>query len=106
MIGAVFIGFWDTVLSDQDGHARLQSNGTRILSEGFGLKGKWTEEKFLKKAFLIVLLTLLPITLYLIFGEPVALLKIAGAIEAAHIPVVTGLMLYLNHRTLPADLRP
>ncbi|CAA9430112.1 MAG: hypothetical protein AVDCRST_MAG74-3637 [uncultured Pyrinomonadaceae bacterium] len=106
MIVAVFIGFWDTVLSDQDGHARLQANGTRILSEGFGLKGKWTNEKFLKKAFAVVLVTLLPIALYLIFGEPVALLKIAGVIEAAHIPVVTGLMLYLNHRTLPEDLRP
>ena len=53
-----------------------------------------------------MLFTLLPIELYLIFGEPVALLKIAGAIEAVHIPVVTGLMLYLNRRTLPADLRP
>ncbi|MDQ3041504.1 MAG: Nramp family divalent metal transporter [Acidobacteriota bacterium] len=106
MIFAVFIGFWDTVLSDQDGHGRLQANGTRILSEGFGLKGKWTNEKFLKKAFVVVLVTLIPIALYLIFGEPITLLKIAGAIEAAHIPVVTGLMLYLNHRTLPADLRP
>jgi hypothetical protein len=71
------------------------------LSEGFGLKGKWTDESFLKKAFVIVLVTLLPIVLYLIFGEPVSLLKIAGAIEAAHIPVVAGLMLYLNQRTLP-----
>ena len=26
--------------------------------------------------------------------------------EAAHIPVVTGLILYLNHRELPDDLRP
>ena len=106
MIFAVFIGFWDTVLSDQDGHARLQANGTRILSEGFGLKGNWTDEKFLKKAFVIGLVTLVPIALYLIFGEPVALLKIAGAIEATHIPVVTALVLYLNHQTLPADLRP
>jgi hypothetical protein len=53
-----------------------------------------------------VLVTLLPIGLYLIAGKPVALLKVAGAIEAAHIPVVAGLTLYLNHRHLPADLRP
>lgn len=93
-------------MSDQDGHARLHANGTRILSEGFGLKGRLTDEAFLKKAFVLVLVTLAPIALYLIFGEPVTLLKIAGGIEAAHIPVVTGLMLYLNHRTLPGDLRP
>ena len=40
------------------------------------------------------------------FGKPVSLLKLAGAIEAAHIPVLAGLILYLNHRVLPADLRP
>jgi hypothetical protein len=36
----------------------------------------------------------------------VGLLKMAGAVEAAHIPVVTGLVLLLNHRKLPRDLRP
>ena len=44
--------------------------------------------------------------LYLTFGKLVGLLKLAGAIEAAHIPVLAGLILYLNHRALPADLRP
>lgn len=34
------------------------------------------------------------------------LLKIAGAVKAAHIPVVAGLTLYLNHCLLPSDLRP
>lgn len=48
----------------------------------------------------------LPITVYLFFGQPVGLLQTAGAIEAAHIPIVTGLTLYLNHRMLPKELRP
>jgi hypothetical protein len=26
--------------------------------------------------------------------------------EAAHIPFITGLTLYLNHRSLPPELRP
>ena len=54
----------------------------------------------------MVLLAILPIAVYQIFGEPVGLLKLAGAIEAAHIPIVTGLTLYLNHRLLPEELRP
>lgn len=105
MVIGVFIGFWDTVLSDQDGHSRLFAGGTKLLL-GKRLKGKWAKEKYLKNFFVIVLVTLLPIALYLLIGNPVQLLKIAGAIEAAHIPVVTVLTLYLNKKTLPMTLQP
>jgi hypothetical protein len=93
------------VLSDQDGHSRLFANGTRHLA-GKNLKGKWKNEKFLKNLFVVVILTLVPVLLYLLKGNPVELLKISGAIEAAHIPIVTGLVLYLNKRTLPEELQP
>jgi Mn2+/Fe2+ NRAMP family transporter len=106
MVTAVFIGFWDTVLSDQDGHGRLFANGARLLARGLGIKGAWQSEDRLQKVFVTSLATVLPIVLYLIVGEPVGLLKIAGAIEAAHIPVVAVLVLLLNHRMLPATLRP
>ena len=105
MVTAVFVGFWDTILSGQDGFGRLFGDGARTLLLSFKVTGRWVDETFLKNAFIVVLLTVLPIGLYLIAGEPVGLLKLAGAIEAAHIPVVTGLILYLNHRLLPADLR-
>jgi TRAP-type mannitol/chloroaromatic compound transport system permease large subunit len=35
----------------------------------------------------------------------VTLLKVAGITEAAHIPVVGALILYLNQRELPQGLR-
>jgi hypothetical protein len=63
-------------------------------------------ERTVQRAFVLTLVTVFPIALYLVMGEPVALLKMAGAIEAAHIPVVTGLTLYLNHTRLPRTLRP
>jgi hypothetical protein len=106
MITAVFVGFWDTVLADQDGFGRLFGDGARTLLQPLELSDRWVDETILKNVFIVVLLTLLPIALYLIMGEPVGLLKLAGAIEAAHIPVVTGLILYLNHRLLTPDLRP
>lgn len=59
-----------------------------------------------KRTFVIILLTALPIISYLIAGEPVGLLKLAGFIEASHIPIVTVLILYLNHKTRPHDLNP
>jgi Mn2+/Fe2+ NRAMP family transporter len=102
MISAVFVGFWDTVLSDQDGHARTFADGTRLAVP----RARTMSEERLRRGFVAVLVTALPIGLYLVIGEPVTLLKIAGAIEAAHIPVVAALTLVLNARVLPRELRP
>lgn len=106
MIGAVGIAFFSTTLSNQDGWARLLSNGTAIIGRGLGLRGRWADEGLLRKAFLVVVLAVIPVAVFLLFGNPVALLQLAGGIEAAHLPVLAGLTLYVNYRTLPADLRP
>ncbi|MEO7436430.1 MAG: Nramp family divalent metal transporter [Candidatus Binatia bacterium] len=103
MVLGVFIGFWDTVLTDQDGFGRMFANGTLILLRPLHLKGRLADDAFWQRAYVIGLLTVVPIALYLTVGEPVGLLKAAGVIEAAHIPVLAGLVLYLNHRFLPAD---
>jgi Mn2+/Fe2+ NRAMP family transporter len=102
MVVGVFVGFWDTVLSDQDGHARMFADGSRLVVPALG---KYSDET-LRRVLVIVLVTLLPIALYAVAGEPVGLLKAAGAIEAGHIPVVTGLTLFLNHTQLTPALRP
>ena len=102
MVVGVFVGFWDTVLSDQDGHGRMFTDGCRQLAPRL----RRFDETTLRRTIVIVLVTICPIGLYLLTGEPVQLLKIAGAIEAAHIPVVAGLTLFLNHTQLPRALRP
>ncbi|WP_373529950.1 Nramp family divalent metal transporter [Nostoc sp.] len=106
MVAIVFITFCSTVLSVEDGFGRMFADGTQILLQGFGVRGRWTNEKFLQRFYIVVLLVALPIAVYLFFGEPVGLLQTAGGIEAAHIPIVTGLTLYLNHRMLPKELQP
>lgn len=106
MITAVFVGFWDTVLSDQDGFGRMFSGGTRQLMKRSQSKRKWMTEKNLQRIYVIVLVTIAPIILYLFLGEPIRLLKIAGAIEACHIPLVVALVLFLNHKELPEELKP
>jgi Mn2+/Fe2+ NRAMP family transporter len=106
MVAIVFITFCSTVLSVEDGFGRMFADGTQIILQGFGVRGRWTNEQFLQKFYVVVLLTLLPIAVYLFFGEPVGLLQTAGGIEAAHIPIVTALTLYLNHRMLPKELQP
>jgi Mn2+/Fe2+ NRAMP family transporter len=106
MIIGVFIGFWDTVLSDQDGFGRMFAGGTRLLLTRFHIKGRWVDENFLKKFFVVLVVTVLPILLYLWIGEPVQLLKIAGFIEAAHIPILVALVMILNYKKLSPELRP
>jgi len=107
MIAIVFITFCSTTLSVQDGFGRMFADGTQILLRGFGIRqGRWVNETFLRKLYIVVLLATLPIAVYLFFGRPVGLLQTAGAIEAAHIPVVAGLTLFLNHRLLSRQLRP
>jgi Mn2+/Fe2+ NRAMP family transporter len=106
MIAIVFITFCSTTLSVQDGFGRMFADGTQIIAQGFNMRGRWVNEKFLQRAYIVVLLAGLPIAVYLLFGKPVGLLQTAGAIEAAHIPIVAGLTLYLNHRMLTKDLRP
>ncbi len=106
MVAIVFITFCNTILSVEDGFGRMFADGTQIILQGFGVRGRWTKEKFLQRVYIIVLLAVLPITVYLFFGQPVGLLQTAGAIEAAHIPIVTGLTLFLNYRMLPKELQP
>lgn len=106
MIAAVFITFVSTMLSSQDGFSRMFSDGTAILARKANAAKRWTDLKFLQRVFVIVLLCIFPVITYLLAGEPVGLLKVAGVIEACHIPVVALLVLYLNRKTLGPGLRP
>ena len=49
---------------------------------------------------------MVPALLYVIRGEPVVLLQLAGIIEAVHIPFVAAVTLWINQRLLPERLRP
>lgn len=104
MVLALFVGFWTTVLTDQDGWGRLFAHGTRRLP-GLGTKTERWSEVQLMRAFVVALVIVAPSLLFLAVGEPVALLKVAGAIEAIHIPIVGVLILALNRRLLPRDLQ-
>ncbi len=106
MLAAVGIAFFSTTLSNQDGWGRLLSNGTRIILRGLGLHGRWTDAELLRKVYIAIVLAVLPVTIFVLFGNPVVLLQLAGGIGAAHLPILAGLTLYLNRRALPAAVQP
>lgn len=64
MIIAVLMGFWQTTLTNQDGWGRLFADGTNIVLQPLNLPQRWTNERFLRRAFIVVLLTILPGILY------------------------------------------
>ena len=106
MVLAVFVGFWDTVLSDQDGFGRMFTTGARAVPERINPVARIGDDERVRRLIVVVVLAVAPIILYLVVGNPVGLLKVAGAIEAAQIPVIAGLTLYLNRRRLPKSLQP
>ena len=105
MVLALFVGFWDTVLSDQDGFGRMFSTAARPVVDRLPMLRRWNEQR-LRRAIVIVVLAVIPLLLYFAVGEPVVLLALAGIVEAAHIPVVAVLTLRLNKRHLPRGLQP
>jgi Mn2+/Fe2+ NRAMP family transporter len=105
MVVGLLVAFSATVLSNQDGHGRLHADGTRLLLKSFGIEPPWARESTLQKAYIVVLLTALPIVLFAWAGNPVALLQLAGSIEAIHIPAIAVLAVLLNRR-LPPGLAP
>ena len=64
MILAVFMGFWQTVLTNQDGWGRLLADGTNIIMQPFGINGRWTNKSFLRKVYIVAWLSIVPIALY------------------------------------------
>ncbi|MFZ5892811.1 MAG: Nramp family divalent metal transporter [Myxococcota bacterium] len=105
MVVGLFVAFWATLLSNQDGHGRLYGNGTHLILKSFGVDRRWARESALRKGYVVVLVTALPILIFVLVGNPVSLLKVAGSIEAIHIPVIAVLALLVNRR-LPRGLAP
>ena len=106
MLLIVFTTFFSTILSNQDGYGRMFAGGTRLVVKKLTSNPKWLDDKRLQRIYLSTILGVLPMALYLVVGEPVMLLKFAGAIEALQIPILVGFVLYLNLKKLPTPLKP
>lgn len=106
MIAAVFVTFMSSMLSGQDGFMRMFADGAREAVPNLGKRRVAMSKQILEKVIAITLLGIVPAVVCAVSGEPLTLLKLAGTIELCHIPVVAGLVLYLNRQTLPRPLRP
>ena len=106
LIVASFFAFWSTIVANLDGWGRMLSQGSLFIAGQFNAKGRLMSAKMYRNFYLFGLMGAIPIALFFIIPEPMTLLQLAGIVEAIHIPFVALSVMYLNLRTLPAELRP
>jgi Mn2+/Fe2+ NRAMP family transporter len=106
MIAIIFITFFSTLLSNIDGFQRMFTEGAQLIFPKMMKQYKFLNEKIVGNLITVFLLAILPLVIYFFSPEPVGMLKIAGALAAIQIPIVTGFILYLNLKQLPRTLRP
>ncbi|MDG4769210.1 Nramp family divalent metal transporter [Solwaraspora sp. WMMD792] len=105
MVVGLVSAFWTATLTNIDGWQRLYTDGVRRLLPARLAERTLTRPVVISRTAIVLWLATLPYAVFLIFGDPVALLTLAGSIEAVHIPLVAGLVLWLNRRTMPRALR-
>jgi hypothetical protein len=111
LVAGIFVALWGSILSNQDGWGRMYADATLML-----LPRRWggighgpalpARRRRIKTSYILLVLTALPIIVFLLLRNPVDILSVAGIITAAHLPVVVTLTLYLNIRRLPRTLGP
>ncbi len=106
MILAAFFAFWSTLVANLDGWTRMLGQGSIFIARQARATGRWVSMRFYRYVYLLGLMGIVPLVFVLASIEPVTALAIAGIIEAAQIPVVALMTVYLNRRTLPTEFRP
>lgn len=117
LITGIVIALGGTIIANQDGWGRMYADATMML-----LPQKYRENRaddragwlhklasnriWLRNAYVIVVLTAIPIIIFLLVRDPVPILSVGGIITAAHTPVVVFLTLYLNKKRLPKEFQP
>lgn len=112
LIIGIFVALWGSILANQDGWGRMYADATLMLArrnspeEDGPPRSPAGRRLLLKNGYIIVVLTALPVAVFIMLRDPVGILSIGGIISAAHLPVVITLTLYLNSRRLPAEFGP
>ncbi|WP_347330444.1 Nramp family divalent metal transporter [Marinimicrobium locisalis] len=124
LLAAIIIALGGSVLANQDGWGRSFADMTLILTRRNREAGKagwitgtltWLgrvtglpmlERRYLKRLFVVTVTGVVPITIILLFDDPVAVMSASGIIAAVHTPFLALVAIYINRTRLPASLRP
>jgi Mn2+/Fe2+ NRAMP family transporter len=101
-LGAV-VTLYGTIFASTAANSRVFSDMTRLM--GYFEADDSARRTQMRDRF-IVWLTVVPILMYLLFGNPVQMVVIGGTAQALMLPVIGLGALYLRHRKLPPSVAP
>jgi Mn2+/Fe2+ NRAMP family transporter len=101
-VGAIII-LYGTVFAATAGHSRMFSDFMRLQGvfkhDDFKARTRWRD-------IYIVVLTVIPVIMYFVFGEkPVAMVQWGGTAQAWTLPIISLGTLYLVYRFIPKNLQ-
>jgi Mn2+/Fe2+ NRAMP family transporter len=101
-VGAV-VTLYGTIFAANAAHSRTYADMCRLL--GLYAREDHQRRTAYRRRFL-VLVTVAPALLYLVFESPVKMVVAGGIAQAALLPVLGVAALYLHHRCLPREVAP
>ena len=100
--GAI-VTLYGTIFASTAAHSRMYADLCRIM--GFYDREDYARRVRFRRAF-VVLLSVVPVLLFLRFASPVKMVVASGIAQALMLPVIAIGTLYLRRRHLPAQMAP
>jgi manganese transport protein len=100
--GAIFT-LYGTIFAATAAHSRLYADMLRLMG---AFKADDYARRLRYRNLFIVLLTIIPVTLYFLVQSPVKMVVAGGLAQAMMLPIIGLSTLYLRHRHLPKSITP
>jgi len=97
------VTLYGTIFAATAAHSRLYADLCRVM--GLFDRSDYARRLVFRRRF-TVMLTVVPVVLYLLFESPVKMVVAGGVTQSVMLPITGAGALYLHHRRLPGALRP
>jgi manganese transport protein len=97
------VTLYGTIFAATAAHSRVYADFCRVL--GLFERGDYARRNAFRRGF-TVMLTVVPVLLYLVFESPVKMVVAGGIAQSVMLPIAGAGTLFLHHRRLPRELRP
>jgi hypothetical protein len=97
------VTLYGTIFAATAAHSRLYADLCRVM--GLFERSDYARRLAFRRGF-TVMLTVVPVLLYLLFESPVKMVVAGGISQSVMLPITGAGALYLRHRRLPRELAP
>ncbi len=100
--GAI-VTLYGTIFASIAAQSRMYADMVRLMG-GFASNDYAARVRY-RNGFILAL-TVVSVTLFMVFGSPVTMVTVGGIAQAAMLPVIGAGTIYLHHKRLPSDIAP